>query len=104
LAPGEKIKLSFEFTRANQGFVDRGSDTRLVYNGSYVTNRHLFPRFGYNSNIEISSRNERKERVLPPQTGLPTTGHCAQHLLQLAQKTQRAKYPGTSPAATRAVY
>lgn len=64
LAPGDTRRLDFEFIRANHGFVDQNSDTRLVANGSFVNNGEIFPHFGYNKGIEIVDRHERRKREL----------------------------------------
>lgn len=68
---GSSSRLDFEFERSNKGFVDRGSDTGVVANGSFVNNFAIFPHFGYNAGGEISDRHERRKHDLPPPQRLP---------------------------------
>ncbi|BFM12875.1 M1 family aminopeptidase [Simiduia litorea] len=68
---GETRNMNFSFSRANPGFVDQASDTRLVYNGSFVNNKEIFPQFGYNADAEIADRHERRKRDLPELQRLP---------------------------------
>ena len=71
LAKGAEARLDFNFERSNKGFVDRGSDTSVVANGSFVNNMAIFPHFGYNSGFEINDRHERRKRELEPKDRLP---------------------------------
>ncbi len=66
LQPGEKTRLDFEYVRGNKGFVDQGSDTRVVTNGSFVNSDEILPHFGYNANFEIADRHERRKRDMQP--------------------------------------
>jgi ABC-2 type transport system permease protein len=79
LQPGDTTRLDFNFSRANQGFVDRGSDTRVVANGTFVNNGEIFPHFGYNSSWEIFDRHERRKRDLPPPERLPKLEDSSQY-------------------------
>jgi len=71
LDPGDTRRMDFEFIRANQGFVDQNSDTRLVANGSFVNNSEIFPHFGYAASKEIIDRHERRKRELPEPERMP---------------------------------
>lgn len=71
LEPGDTSRMDFEFIRANQGFVDQNSDTRLVTNGSFVNNSEIFPHFGYAASKEIVDRHERRKRELPAPERMP---------------------------------
>ena len=71
LQPGEQRKLSYTTVRAAKGFVDKDADNTIVANGSFINNGTLLPHFGYNSSYELSDRQERKKRDLPPPQRLP---------------------------------
>ncbi len=62
----EGTRVEFTLRRANQGFVDRDSDTGLVANGSFVNSFEIFPHFGYNARNEIENPHKRRKRGLPP--------------------------------------
>ena len=79
LAVGDKSRLEFEFERANKGFVDANSDTRVVENGSFVNNGEIFPHFGYNSGAQIVDRHERRKRDLTPIDRLPKLEDSTQY-------------------------
>jgi len=66
LQPGDSSRLDFEYTRANKGFVDQASDTRVVGNGSFVNNGEIFPHFGYDRSRQLGDRHERRKNDLPP--------------------------------------
>jgi ABC-type transport system involved in multi-copper enzyme maturation permease subunit len=66
LAPGEEVTLEFEVEVKNPGFVNSGSDTNLVHNGTFFNNAHYFPYFGYQEGAQLTDRNERRKRGLPP--------------------------------------
>ncbi|MCP4659292.1 MAG: M1 family metallopeptidase, partial [bacterium] len=66
LAPGEEMELRFDLTVANHGFVNNNSDTAIVYNGTFFSNRDYFPVFGYQRSMELSGRNDRRKHDLPP--------------------------------------
>lgn len=66
IQPGEKRNGTFDVVRANHGFKDRGEDTSLVKNGTFINNIALFPVFGVNRNYYIGDTAERRKRDLPP--------------------------------------
>ena len=66
LAPGEEMELRFDLTVDNPGFRNNGSDTSIVYNGTFFNNRQYFPSFGYNEGAQLLNRNKRRKYDLPP--------------------------------------
>jgi ABC-2 type transport system permease protein len=66
LAPGAALDLPWEVAVANPGFVNGGSDTSLVYNGTFFNNQQYFPVFGYDSSRQLVDRNDRRKHGLPP--------------------------------------
>ena len=65
LAPGEAIEMRFDLTIDNPGFPNGGSDTSIVYNGTFFNNRQYFPSFGYNEGAQLVDRNLRRKHELP---------------------------------------
>ncbi len=65
LAPGAQLALRFDLGFAEPGFVEHGSSTALVYNGSFLHSPDFVPRIGYDRNAELDDPNERRKRGLP---------------------------------------
>ena len=63
LAPGDSTALTFDTWIRNDGFTDRGSQTSVVYNGTFVNSQTL-PHIGYNPGAELSDRSRRRARGL----------------------------------------
>ncbi len=64
LMPGDTVTSSMEVSVGFKGFPNSGTQREVVYNGTFF-NASVFPEFGYSSNGEISSDQERKKRDLP---------------------------------------
>lgn len=77
LAPGETLDFTFEVEAENPGFVNGGSDTNLVANGTFFNNVQYFPSIGYDPSRRIFDRNERKKRGLAPVERMPKIDHLA---------------------------
>jgi ABC-2 type transport system permease protein len=71
LQAGAEIILSFDVAVRTPGFVTRGSNTNLVYNGSFLNNFQFLPSIGYLSMAELQDPNERRKRDLPPVQRMP---------------------------------
>ncbi|WP_193163273.1 ABC transporter permease/M1 family aminopeptidase [Microbulbifer hainanensis] len=71
LAPGQSLTLDFDLSRINHGFVNSGSSTTLVGNGTFFNNMESFPFIGYNSGMELTDRHLRKKYDLPPPQRMP---------------------------------
>jgi len=69
LQPNDTVKMSFKQTFTTEGFVESGSNTNMVYNGTFI-NSGQFPTLGYNSGFEIFDDNDRKDYDLPPKQRL----------------------------------
>lgn len=70
MIPGERRRLEFETLVHNKGFPHRSPDVRLVRNGTFFDNRHIAPHIGFNPEIMVSDRNQRRKLGLEP---LPRT-------------------------------
>ncbi len=71
LQPGEEMALDFEVAVQERGFVNGGSDTSLVANGTFFNNRQYFPLLGYDEDRQLVDRNLRREHGLPPVRRMP---------------------------------
>ncbi|MCO1332817.1 hypothetical protein MO867_00565 [Microbulbifer sp. OS29] len=71
LQPGDSLSLEFDLNRINRGFMNSGSSTTLVGNGTFFNNYEALPFIGYNNNIELTDRHLRKKHNLPPPQRMP---------------------------------
>ena len=77
LAPGAELELSFEVAIENPGFVNNGSNTSIVENGTFFHNLTYFPRIGYSPRSELSEPNDRRRLGLPPLRRMPSIDDAA---------------------------
>ena len=64
LAPNDTLRLRFVQRWASEGVSNDGFDTRIAYNGTFLT-RGEFPALGYESGPELSSDELRRKYKLP---------------------------------------
>ncbi|MCE2995780.1 MAG: aminopeptidase, partial [Flammeovirgaceae bacterium] len=64
LNAGDSIQMNFKVTFDTKGFEQGGSNTNVVFNGTFFNNTVFFPTLGYNSGFEIGDDDERKKREL----------------------------------------
>ncbi len=65
LEPGERMTFDFDLTVANPGFVNNGSNTNVVFNGTFINNMDYFPSLGYDEFEQLTDRNTRRKYGLP---------------------------------------
>jgi ABC-2 type transport system permease protein len=65
LAPGATTTLDFDIAYQPRGFHNRGEQTFVAGNGSFVNNGFL-PQLGYERNREMSQDDDRRKYKLPP--------------------------------------
>ncbi len=63
LDSGAEIKMNFAVDFITKGFKESGSNTRVVYNGTFFDNTY-FPGIGYNSFFELGDDDDRKDNGL----------------------------------------
>jgi len=63
LAPGDTTTLDFDVWLRNDGFTDSGSQTSVVYNGTFI-NSGVLPHIGYDEGAELGSRSQREDHGL----------------------------------------
>ena len=65
MQPGDELKLDFEVTYRTKGFKEGGSNTSVVYNGTFFNNSY-FPAIGYSAGFELGDDDDRREFDLEP--------------------------------------
>jgi hypothetical protein len=70
LAPGDSVRLRFDLGFQARGFRNRGAETDVVENGTFVE-REWFPNIGYQRAAEIDDATARHEQGLPPRAPRP---------------------------------
>ncbi|GAA4032817.1 M1 family aminopeptidase [Hymenobacter glaciei] len=65
LAPGDSLALTMDLFYQERGFPNAGSNTDIVYNGTFVNNGYL-PGLGYREEAELSGDQDRKNYGLKP--------------------------------------
>ena len=71
LAAGAEMTVEFDVTWAAHGFVNSGSNTEVVANGSFFHNSRYVPHFGYDPGGELGDPDERRDRGLPEKVRVP---------------------------------
>lgn len=70
LAPGDSMKMEWKMSFTTSGFVQGGSNTSVVHNGTFFNNTY-FPSLGYSEGFEIGDDDDRKEKGLAPKERTP---------------------------------
>ncbi|GAB3862109.1 M1 family aminopeptidase [Hymenobacter terrigena] len=65
LAPGDSLALNMDIRYQERGFPNSGSNTDIVYNGTFVSSNYL-PGLGYREEAELSGDQDRKNYGLKP--------------------------------------
>jgi ABC-2 type transport system permease protein len=66
LLPNDTIRIQFEVSRITKGFENEVTFTQLTQNGTFFNNTDITPSFGYQASYEVSDKNIRIKRKLPP--------------------------------------
>lgn len=66
LAPQDSLKMDFRVVFETNGFEESGSNTNVIFNGTFFNNTAFFPTLGYNSGYELSADDDRKDNGLEP--------------------------------------
>ena len=66
LGPGAKTDFTFDLELPTHGFINSGSETNVVYNGSFVNGMIVLPEIGYSDRFELTTDRDRKKFDLPP--------------------------------------
>jgi ABC-type transport system involved in multi-copper enzyme maturation permease subunit len=66
MAPGATGRLDFDLEVPTHGFTNSGSNTAVVYNGSFVNGQFVLPAIGYDERGELSTDRDRRKFGLAP--------------------------------------
>ncbi|MFC1587721.1 ABC transporter permease/M1 family aminopeptidase [Planctomycetota bacterium] len=66
LAPQDNIQLDYAMEYTSTGFENRGSNTAIVYNGSFLHSTSILPGIGYDPGKEIPGQKTRIKYGLSP--------------------------------------
>ncbi len=77
LAPGATVKMTWNVTRNNEGFVAAEPDNELVANGTYLDTIGVMPIPGYDGGRRITDNAQRRKYGLPPAPRTPKLGDPA---------------------------
>ena len=77
LPPGATVKMTWNVTRRNEGFVAANPDNELVANGTYLDTIDVMPIPGYDSDRRITDNAQRRKYGLPPAPRTPKLGDPA---------------------------
>lgn len=67
MQPGETRVMNFVTERRQRGFRNNGNDTRLVPNGTFLTNFEIAPLIGMDRSFLLKDRARRRRYGLPPE-------------------------------------
>jgi ABC-2 type transport system permease protein len=67
MAPGERRTVTFDTVLAQRGFKVSGNTTRIVDNGTFVTNGEFAPQIGMDRNGLLQDRSKRRKHGLTPE-------------------------------------
>jgi ABC-type transport system involved in multi-copper enzyme maturation permease subunit len=65
LRAGDTLEFSFGLAALNPGFVNSGSNTSVVRNGTFFDSKSCFPTIGYDANRRLVDPNDRRKHGLP---------------------------------------
>lgn len=86
LRPGDSVKMSFKLSFTTRGFVEGGSHTEVVYNGTFFNN-NFFPGIGYNKHIELVDRDDRKKYGLKDNGQTPPSNNPVDKTINVFSQT-----------------
>ena len=66
MAPGATTDMTFDLELATHGFTNTGSNTAVVYNGTFVNGGVLLPEIGYDERGELAIDRDRAKFGLKP--------------------------------------
>ncbi|MGB6037777.1 MAG: M1 family aminopeptidase, partial [Cryomorphaceae bacterium] len=69
--PGEIKEISVTNSYVTKGFANSRGNTSIVSNGTFLNNGSIMPGLGYNPNVELSDKNDRKKFGLPRKKRTP---------------------------------
>ncbi len=77
MLPGERRVITFTTERSQRGFRNRGNETRIVDNGTFINNGDIAPALGMERQGLLVDRAKRRKYGLPPELRMPKLGDLA---------------------------
>ena len=71
LAPGMQTTLDLDIEQRTRGFTNEGSNTAVVYNGSFLNGAVVLPHIGYLERVELQRDQDRRKFGLAPKERMP---------------------------------
>ncbi|MCH2215349.1 MAG: hypothetical protein MK086_09280 [Flavobacteriales bacterium] len=69
--PGEKKEIKITNSYVTKGFTNGLGNTRIISNGTFLSNGSILPGMGYSANAELSDKSDRKKHGLPRKRRTP---------------------------------
>lgn len=81
LQPGDSLKISLTSDYDPKGFEDEVSVTAIVQNGTFFNNSEVLPQIGYQPDLELNNKGDRKDHGMKEKERMPRlerncTDHC----------------------------
>ncbi|HRD27681.1 MAG TPA: M1 family aminopeptidase, partial [Caulobacter sp.] len=77
MLPGDRRMVTFTTERSQRGFRNRGNETRVVDNGTFINNSEIAPLLGMERQGLLRDRAKRRKYGLPPELRMPPLGDPA---------------------------
>jgi hypothetical protein len=77
LPPGATTTLTFDLELPTHGFLNEGSNTAIVYNGTFLNGRLMLPTIGYQERGELERDQDRKKFGLAPKERMADRDNAA---------------------------
>ena len=71
LIPGDSVVFNFNIDFISKGFRNNRNVTEVAFNGTFINNQQFFPRIGYQTDGELSDKDDRKKYDLPAKSRMP---------------------------------
>ncbi len=68
---GDSLNINIRSEYISKGFENNRGNTSIVENGTFINNRSILPAMGYQTQVELSDKNDRKKHGLPPKSRMP---------------------------------
>ncbi|WNJ16822.1 M1 family aminopeptidase [Pontibacter sp. G13] len=82
MMPGDSLQLDFKAQYKTVGFKQGGSNTSVVYNGTFFNNTY-FPGIGYDPGFEMGNDDDRKDHDLPERERMRPRADSVGHKINL---------------------
>ncbi|MBN2070122.1 MAG: hypothetical protein JW814_01595 [Candidatus Krumholzibacteriota bacterium] len=95
LPDGDTLLVKLSIKVEEKGFMNGRTNVKLVENGTFFSNEHYMPSFGYNPGREISDPARRKEAGLPEGKGAPSVDDQEALMRSFVRDADRIRFQAT---------